>query len=202
MTWTFTGYDPRKEERAALSAQCMKFDIMSLMCVGDIPDTRGIKDLMRRDDQHQMNSCAGFGMTNTGEVCHFNQTGVWRQFNPLWAYRRGQEISNIRGDNGATIHGVVQAAKMKGLLPEDIDNDGKAEYPYKVDYNFAFPRDCYDIAAKWTIGYSIELRGFGVFQVKPRKKGIGRNPRTGREVRIPPGKTIRFKPGKNLRNLS
>ena len=50
-------------------------------------------------------------------------------------------------------------------------------------------------------GERIELRGFGVFQVKPRKKGIGRNPRTGKEVRISPGKTIRFKPGKNLRNL-
>ena len=50
-------------------------------------------------------------------------------------------------------------------------------------------------------GERIELRGFGVFQVKPRKKGIGRNPRTGREVKIPPGKTIRFKPGKNLRDL-
>jgi len=50
-------------------------------------------------------------------------------------------------------------------------------------------------------GERIELRGFGVFQVKPRKKGIGRNPRSGREVRIPPGKTIRFKPGKDLRSL-
>ena len=50
-------------------------------------------------------------------------------------------------------------------------------------------------------GERIELRGFGVFQVKPRKKGIGRNPRTGHEVLIPPGKTIRFKPGKNLRNI-
>lgn len=52
-----------------------------------------------------------------------------------------------------------------------------------------------------TRGQRIELRGFGVFQIKPRKKGIGRNPRTGHEVRIPPGKTIRFKPGKNLRGL-
>ena len=51
-------------------------------------------------------------------------------------------------------------------------------------------------------GERIELRGFGVFQVKPRKKGIGRNPRTGREVRIPPGRTIRFKPGKNFKNLA
>ena len=50
-------------------------------------------------------------------------------------------------------------------------------------------------------GDRIELRGFGVFQVKPRKRGIGRNPRTGKEVRIPPGRTIRFKPGKDLQNI-
>jgi nucleoid DNA-binding protein len=34
--------------------------------------------------------------------------------------------------------------------------------------------------------------------VKPRKRGVGRNPRTGEEVAIPSGKTIRFKPGKDL----
>ena len=50
-------------------------------------------------------------------------------------------------------------------------------------------------------GDRIELRGFGVFQVKPRKRGIGRNPRTGKEVRIPPGRTIRFKPGKDLQTI-
>ena len=50
-------------------------------------------------------------------------------------------------------------------------------------------------------GERIELRGFGVFQVKPRKRGIGRNPRTGKEVCIPPGRTIRFKPGKDLQNI-
>ncbi len=47
-------------------------------------------------------------------------------------------------------------------------------------------------------GDRIELRGFGVFVVKPRKRGIGRNPRTGMQVAIPEGKTIRFKPGKDL----
>lgn len=50
-------------------------------------------------------------------------------------------------------------------------------------------------------GERIEFRGFGVFQVRPRKRGIGRNPRTGEEVPIDEGKTIRFKPGKNLANL-
>ena len=49
-----------------------------------------------------------------------------------------------------------------------------------------------------TRGERIELRGFGVFVVKPRKRGVGRNPRTGEEVAIPSGKTIRFKPGKEL----
>jgi DNA-binding protein HU-beta len=44
----------------------------------------------------------------------------------------------------------------------------------------------------------IELRGFGVFTVKPRKTGVGRNPRTGAEVSIAPGRAVRFKPGKDL----
>ena len=47
-------------------------------------------------------------------------------------------------------------------------------------------------------GERIELRGFGVFEVRPRKRGIGRNPRTGQEIVIPPGKSTRFRPGKNL----
>jgi len=47
----------------------------------------------------------------------------------------------------------------------------------------------------------IELRGFGVFNARPRKTGVGRNPRTGEEVRIPPGQAVRFKPGKDLQSL-
>jgi len=50
-------------------------------------------------------------------------------------------------------------------------------------------------------GDRIELRGFGVFNVKARKTGVGRNPRTGEEVNIRPGKAVRFKPGKELQVL-
>jgi len=50
-------------------------------------------------------------------------------------------------------------------------------------------------------GDRIELRGFGVFNVRPRETGIGRNPRTGAEVNIPPGKAVRFKPGKELQSI-
>ncbi|HWT01035.1 MAG TPA: HU family DNA-binding protein [Pyrinomonadaceae bacterium] len=48
-------------------------------------------------------------------------------------------------------------------------------------------------------GWRIELRGFGVFTVGPRKSGMCRNPSTGEQVPIPVGKTVRFKPGKELR---
>jgi len=50
-------------------------------------------------------------------------------------------------------------------------------------------------------GERIELRGFGFFSVRARKTGIGRNPRTGTEVNIAPGKAVRFKPGKELHAL-
>jgi nucleoid DNA-binding protein len=44
----------------------------------------------------------------------------------------------------------------------------------------------------------IELRGFGVFIVRPRKGGIGRNPRTGEVFPLRPGRVVRFRPGKVL----
>ena len=49
-------------------------------------------------------------------------------------------------------------------------------------------------------GERIELRGFGVFQVKPRKRGIGRNPRTGKVIRIPAARVPRFKPSRSLKS--
>ena len=47
----------------------------------------------------------------------------------------------------------------------------------------------------------IELRGFGVFEVVERAGKIGRDPKKGTPVPIPPCRAIRFKPGKNLRGL-
>jgi DNA-binding protein HU-beta len=50
-------------------------------------------------------------------------------------------------------------------------------------------------------GERIELRGFAIFEVRPRKPGVGRNPLTGVEAAILPRKTVRFKPGKELQTL-
>ncbi len=44
-------------------------------------------------------------------------------------------------------------------------------------------------------GKKIELRNFGVFKVKSRRSRIGRNPRTGETVSVPPRKVVVFKPG-------
>ncbi len=44
-------------------------------------------------------------------------------------------------------------------------------------------------------GQTVELRNFGVFKVKSRRGRMGRNPRTGEEVPVPPKKVAVFKPG-------
>ena len=41
--------------------------------------------------------------------------------------------------------------------------------------------------------------GFGTFTVKERKARTGRNPRTGEEIKIAPGKTVGFKPAPELK---
>lgn len=44
---------------------------------------------------------------------------------------------------------------------------------------------------------NVELRNFGVFEVKFRKARIGRNPNNpGQTVQIPPRAVVKFKPGK------
>jgi nucleoid DNA-binding protein len=44
----------------------------------------------------------------------------------------------------------------------------------------------------------IELRNFGVFEVKQRAARKARNPRTGDRVDVPPKNVVTFKPGKKM----
>ena len=44
----------------------------------------------------------------------------------------------------------------------------------------------------------IELRNFGVFEVKMRAARKGRNPRTGGQVEVPEKLVVTFKPGKEM----
>ena len=44
----------------------------------------------------------------------------------------------------------------------------------------------------------VRIVGFGTFSQKERKAGVGRNPRTGEEIKIPKKKRAVFKAGKQF----
>lgn len=47
----------------------------------------------------------------------------------------------------------------------------------------------------------IEIRGFGSFRTRERRSRVGRNPKTGARVEVPPKKVPYFKPSKELKDL-
>lgn len=57
------------------------------------------------------------------------------------------------------------------------------------------------IARSLATGKRLEIRNFGVFEVKKRDARRGRNPRTGAEVPIPEKRVATFKPGKSLKEM-
>ncbi|MDP9337550.1 MAG: integration host factor subunit beta [Acidobacteriota bacterium] len=50
-------------------------------------------------------------------------------------------------------------------------------------------------------GDKIEIRGFGSFRTRERRGRIGRNPKTGAKVDVPPKKIPFFKPSKELKDF-
>ena len=49
-------------------------------------------------------------------------------------------------------------------------------------------------------GEDVSLIGFGSFRVASTKAKTGRNPRTGKEIKIPAGKKVKFTIGKALKD--
>jgi integration host factor subunit beta len=47
----------------------------------------------------------------------------------------------------------------------------------------------------------VEIRGFGSFRSRSRRGRIGRNPKTGEKVQVPPKRIPYFKPSKELKEL-
>lgn len=47
-------------------------------------------------------------------------------------------------------------------------------------------------------GENVQFVGFGTFSVQERKARTGRNPQTGKEMKIPAKKVVRFRPGAAL----
>jgi len=50
-------------------------------------------------------------------------------------------------------------------------------------------------------GDKVEIRGFGSFRTRQRRARIGRNPKTGAKVEVPPKRIPYFKPSKELKEI-
>ena len=65
----------------------------------------------------------------------------------------------------------------------------------QIDVKKVVQRTLDHIIASLGRNETVELRNFGVFKVRQRRGRLGRNPRTGQEVPVPPKKVVVFKPG-------
>ena len=50
-------------------------------------------------------------------------------------------------------------------------------------------------------GEKVQLIGFGTFEISERAARTGKNPQTGKEIKIPASKSPKFKAGKALKDL-
>ena len=81
---------------------------------------------------------------------------------------------------------------------ELIDAIAGAAYLTKSDAGKALNSMIDAISAALTKGDSVTLVGFGTFSVSERAARTGRNPQTGKEIKIAAKKVAKFKPGKTL----
>ena len=83
---------------------------------------------------------------------------------------------------------VVKIAKETGIIQSDV----AAIVQMTLD----------NIAQELVEGRDIELRNFGVFEIKTRKQSVGRNPRKPQDtVVIPARKIVKFRAGKELASI-
>src|SRR3569623_830533 len=81
---------------------------------------------------------------------------------------------------------VVRISEETGLVQQEVLNVVQKTLDY--------------ISEAVTRGQKVELRNFGVFEVKVRKARVGRNPNSPEaDVPIPPRAVVKFKPGKDMR---
>ncbi len=76
------------------------------------------------------------------------------------------------------------------------------KYDTKVEASRAYDAVVNALASRLSTGGSgsrvIRLPELGTFQMKTRKARMGRNPQTGRSIKIPSKKVVTFRGGKSL----
>lgn len=80
-------------------------------------------------------------------------------------------------------------AKLAARHPQLLGKDAKLAVKVILD----------SMAATLAQGGRIEIRGFGSFSLNYRPPRLGRNPKSGEKVQVPPKYVPHFKAGKELR---
>jgi integration host factor subunit beta len=93
---------------------------------------------------------------------------------------------------------LIKEGMTKAELVEEVARSTELTKKHaEIIVNTVF--DC--IVESLKTGQKIELRGFGSFRIRNRGSRIGRNPKTGDRVQVPPKRIPYFKPGKELREI-
>lgn len=83
---------------------------------------------LRIENQGQFGSCVGHGGSSCLEICNWLDTRQWINLSRWWCYIAAQRATGMNGrDAGATISGMAQAAKDRGVCLEST-------YPYPSNY--------------------------------------------------------------------
>lgn len=81
---------------------------------------------------------------------------------------------------------------------ELVDKIAKDAEITKAQANDALDSFTKSVVATLKKGDKVTLVGFGTFSVTKRAARIGRNPQTGKEIKIPAKKVAKFKAGKEF----
>ena len=82
---------------------------------------------------------------------------------------------------------------------ELIDAVAKSTKQTKVNVEEMLNALMASVQASLVKGDDVQLIGFGTFAVQSRAARVGRNPATGKELKIPAKKVVKFKVGSKLK---
>lgn len=152
----YLGLVPETKEqwRAAIAGS---LSLHGLVCdYGSETRLPAVPSWMKRENQQQMNSCAGNAGTTCVEKNLYAATGKSIQLSRWFAYIEGCRACGLfPGDNGCQLSGIVQAFRQKGCPTEDL-----VPYPGRYDTRKAnFSREVYEEAAKCQVVRTVNLDG-------------------------------------------
>jgi DNA-binding protein HU-beta len=92
---------------------------------------------------------------------------------------------------------VVTRDSLAGMWKAKVEEEEGGTYAMvraRDDVRWFFEQ----VAGALAKGSEVRIHGFGNFRVQQRAARMGRNPRTGEEVRVPARRVVRFSPSASL----